>query len=149
MHEECQNFHYHISAGESNKSQKPPAHFYVRQQQRGKKKAQMCFFFFVPVLSPKLNHLSMHRVEISKESLQWWIAYRVALRVQMQPGALTLWRTIVLMANFTLRSRRRYANDKGDNTRSTLPLHNVVLLLTTRRRFSLTPYVCVRPNMHV
>lgn len=76
-----------------------------------KKKAQKSSFIiiffssppFVPVLSPKLNHLSMHRVEISKESLQWWIAYHVALTVQMQPGALTLWGTIVLMANFTLK----------------------------------------------
>lgn len=79
--------------------------FYVLQQ---KKSTKVLFYYFfptpfVPVLSPKLNHLSMHRVEISKESLQWWIAYHVALTVQMQPGALTLWETIVLMANFTLK----------------------------------------------
>lgn len=78
-------------------------------QQRKKKSTKVLFYYFfspplfVPVLSPKLNHLSMHRVEISKESLQWWIAYHVALTVQMQPGALTLRETIVLMANFTLK----------------------------------------------
>lgn len=100
--------------------------------------------FFVPVLSPAPNNSSMHRVEISKEWLQWWIAPRCGSNCADAARSCDLARNHCVDGKSYLEKRKKVCKwQRWRQTQRIIIPQYRSLSYKAQPLFPSTPYLCV------